>query len=1098
MPLGTMIVGGGIALVAAEVATWCFKAAAEDQRKIRRDVVRQERQRRADLVWETNRRLAQEAYEQRGAWLDMLSECMDSVWDMRKRTRSLRSQFQDAVRGNQSILRDSPLTFQQQEAIRDCIFHLERGIARLDAYSGPYLQQFIEEIRRCKSAAFGDNFIEPDMPEASLPDDFPVAGDNLRLSKQETRILRETGQVTLGHAQTGRFQPSYSWADDSEQVDVFVDGLDRDTSSWILSPAKGVIASLTHDVFGPPLEAKLLTQKRGGCEVVWHSPFGESLELFLPFSLADSFVRAAPWGTCLPLYLHSTDYRTRRITVGQTRPTAPDESGLSIMILSNSDTTISVIGRALEISSETFWLRNSKADEVLLRLASGEEFAVMPDKRTGILRIGEQVGLRLGNVDGDICKSSVSLCVQGIDQPSGAVITGTDFIARITDRLDEQDELRSIFQEEALETGKYQLLLEAEMQASSAREQISVAFSNYSCSNGSESEQVSFTVNRGDLSSVDTQMAAEVFVPSKTFHGYVRRIDNEKGRVHCVFASDDRKAFQQKKIEAVGKIQFCRIDPDIRRQVRALEQFRNVKFLQSRSTEEREAFRLLRRTLLGLPTRQELAEEEQVIDVNDFERLNPHQQSAVALINSSNPLTLILGPPGTGKTDTIAIAIEAFIRKTPKARVAIVSQANVAVDEALHKLKNRYPSCDIIRHVSAHGLESLAESSKDITQHKIREDFLSSLCDQTVTSPDAAELRERFRIECQDESFVTHRILKTWTESASVYGCTLSMLGRLSFGTALFDLVVVDEAAKASLPECMIAAIAAKRLVLVGDHHQLLPFLDESILDRAGDDRNAKRDIEELWNNSLFKRIWDSAHGDIKTLLQTHYRSRSSIREAISHLFYNDNLLAGRSDKSELVPYPSSLVWVDTLKLRPHRQAGKSLVNEDEAQCILSILRMLSDSLPDSRKISVAIICFYGQQKVLVDEVLRESPLLQRFASCEARTVDASQGGQWDVVLLALTRCKGNTSFVGNANRLNVALSRAKELAVVVGNFQFALKDRHPDSRLGDFARYVQANTAKGIRICAPAVDGSIAPAFGMKRHSRQHRRSNVRGRRNS
>jgi hypothetical protein len=1098
VPVGTIIVGGGVALVAAEVATWCFKAAAQDQRQIRRDVARQERQGRADIEWDTQRRLAQEAYEQRGAWLDMLSECMDSVWDVRKRTRSLRSQFQEAIRGNQSILKDSPLTFPQQEAIRDCIFHLERGVARLDAYSGPYLQQFIEDIKNCKSAAFQDSFIEPDMPESCLPDEFPVVGDNLRLSKEETRVLRQSGQVGLGHGQAGRFQPSYPWTDESEQVDVFVDGLDRDTSTWMLSPAKGVVASLTHGTFSPPLEANLLTHNRGGCEAVWHSPFGESLELFLPFSLADSFVRSAPWGTCLPLYLHNTDYRTSRITVGQTMPAVPDESGLSILILPNSDTTVSAIKKAREISSHTFWLRDSKDDAVLLRLASGEEFAVTPDERTGVLRICEQVGLRLGNVDGDICKSNISLCVQGIDQPGAEVITGTEFIARIAERLDEQDELRSIFQEEVLETGKYQLLLEAEMQASNARERISVGFSRYSTSNRSGSEQVTFTVSKGDLSSVDTQMAVEVIASPKTLHGYVRKIDNEGRQVDCVFAPDDHKAFRHKKIEAVGMMYCCRIDPDLRRQVKALEQFRNVKFLQSRSTEEREAFRLLRRTLLGLPTRQEIADNEHVIDVHDFERLNPHQQSAVRLINSNSPLTLVLGPPGTGKTDTIAIAIEAFLRKHPTARVAIVSQANVAVDEALHKLKSRYPSCDIVRHVSAHGLESLPASSKEITQHRLREDFLSSLCQQTATSPEAAELRERFRFECQDEVFVTHRIVKALTESASVYGCTLSMLGRLSFGAALFDLVVVDEAAKASLPECMIAAIAAKRLVLVGDHHQLLPFLDESILDRAGDNRNAKREIEELWNNSLFKRIWDSAQSDIKTLLQTHYRSRSAIREAISHLFYKGNLLAGRSDESDRVPYPSSLVWVDTLKLRSHRRAGKSLVNDDEAQCIHSILKMLSDSLPDSRKVSVAIICFYGEQKVMVEEVLRDSSVLQRFATCEARTVDASQGGQWDVVLLALTRCNGNTSFVGNANRLNVALSRAKELAVIVGNFQFALKDNHPDSRLGDFARYVRANAANGIRICAPAVDGSVAPAFGMNRHARQQRRSNARGRRKS
>ena len=160
-----------------------------------------------------------------------------------------------------------------------------------------------------------------------------------------------------------------------------------------------------------------------------------------------------------------------------------------------------------------------------------------------------------------------------------------------------------------------------------------------------------------------------------------------------------------------------------------------MKFLQNKSAKEREAFRLLRRTLLGLPRRTGAIQLSNDLQVSDFNRLNEHQKSAVRLVNSNNPLTLILGPPGTGKTDTIAVAVEAFLRNHPEARVAIVSQANVAVDEALHKLKSRYPICDVVRHASAHALESLAESSEELTQHKLQEDFLCSCLLYTSPSP---------------------------------------------------------------------------------------------------------------------------------------------------------------------------------------------------------------------------------------------------------------------------------------------------------------------------------------------------------------------------
>jgi hypothetical protein len=71
--------------------------------------------------------------------------------------------------------------------------------------------------------------------------------------------------------------------------------------------------------------------------------------------------------------------------------------------------------------------------------------------------------------------------------------------------------------------------------------------------------------------------------------------------------------------------------------------------------------------------------------------------------------------------------------------------------------------------------------------------------------------------------------------------------------------------------------------------------------------------------------------------------------------------------------------------------------------------------------------------------------------------------------------------FVGNANRLNVALSRARELAVVVGSSPYALHDRNPESKLGALANYIQSQKGRGVWICAPGPRGGIAPGFGFR-----------------
>jgi superfamily I DNA and/or RNA helicase len=217
----------------------------------------------------------------------------------------------------------------------------------------------------------------------------------------------------------------------------------------------------------------------------------------------------------------------------------------------------------------------------------------------------------------------------------------------------------------------------------------------------------------------------------------------------------------------------------------------------------------------------------------------------------------------------------------------------------------------------------------------------------------------------------------------------------------------------------MIAALSAKGLVLVGDHHQLLPFVDERILERAGHLRTDQRAVQELWNNSLFKRMWNQAVDDVKVLLTTQYRSRSGIRNAISTVFYDGQLCPGRSDDSDKVPFPCSLVWVDTKGRRGDQTpVHKSLVNEREVDAILAVLDMLAHTLPSPSGTSVAVICFYAEQRALIERVFRKSAVAQAFSSCEARTIDASQGGQWDVVVLSLTRCDGGSSFVGNSNRL--------------------------------------------------------------------------------
>jgi len=59
-------------------------------------------------------------------------------------------------------------------------------------------------------------------------------------------------------------------------------------------------------------------------------------------------------------------------------------------------------------------------------------------------------------------------------------------------------------------------------------------------------------------------------------------------------------------------------------------------------------------------------------------------------------------------------------------------------------------------------------------------------------------------------------------------------------------------------------------------------------------------------------------------------------------------------------------------------------------------------------------------------------------------TVDAFQGSEADVIILSFVRTQKSVGFLSDARRLNVSLTRAKDLLVIVGNYD-QLKDCNSD-----------------------------------------------------
>jgi superfamily I DNA and/or RNA helicase len=192
-------------------------------------------------------------------------------------------------------------------------------------------------------------------------------------------------------------------------------------------------------------------------------------------------------------------------------------------------------------------------------------------------------------------------------------------------------------------------------------------------------------------------------------------------------------------------------------------------------------------------------------------------------------------------------------------------------------------------------------------------------------------------------------------------------------------------------------------------------------------------------------------------------RSRKPIAECISSCFYDNALIPGRGHDSPTVKFPLSLIWVDSGGSQ-HLPAGRtSIKNPMEVELVLDALEQIG-ALP-TKEISVAVIAFHrGQQELLSKEIKRRKPVI----TPAVLTVDASQGGQWDVVILTLARTHGSSGFVGNPNRLNVAISRAKEICIIIGGRDYAMRDRTRNSCLSSVLHFIEQQPKTGKWGCRP------------------------------
>ena len=295
-------------------------------------------------------------------------------------------------------------------------------------------------------------------------------------------------------------------------------------------------------------------------------------------------------------------------------------------------------------------------------------------------------------------------------------------------------------------------------------------------------------------------------------------------------------------------------------------------------------------------------------------------------------------------------------------------------------------------------------------------------------------------------------LISFFIEGVNVVGATC--LGVANFKDRKFDWVIIDEAGRSTAPETFVPMSKGKKIILVGDHRQLPPIIDRELQKRALDEKEIQKKVLEI---SLFEYLYENLPKTNKITLNHQYRMHPDIGNLVSHLFYEDKVSSQRVNKEEkqhqLKQFDKTVYWISTsdvpMEESQERENNKSRSNPYEAKVIKAVLLKIQQDCEDNHLYKeVGVIAAYRSQiGILESSIAPNDQQLWKNLHISIHTVDAFQGGECDIIIYDLVRnnAKRELGFTSDDRRLNVALSRTRQLLIIVGNDNMAYQGRTPN-----------------------------------------------------
>ncbi len=414
---------------------------------------------------------------------------------------------------------------------------------------------------------------------------------------------------------------------------------------------------------------------------------------------------------------------------------------------------------------------------------------------------------------------------------------------------------------------------------------------------------------------------------------------------------------------------------------------------------------------------------EYAVGDNQYAGLTSEQERLLNEMISCQDYYLLWGPPGTGKTSIMMKHYVQHVHENSNENILVLAYTNKAVDEI----------CQAI--------ESIDDTYRDRyvrigSRYSVDSRYVDNLLQNRVS-----EMSRR------------SEIVKMLGQCRIVISTIASVQGRSElFDLKSFDSIVVDEASQI-LEHSIIGLLSrVPKWILIGDHRQLPAVVQQShASSEVTNEELVALGLDDR-RNSLFERMylrcedneWTWAHGNLSQQGRMHV----DLMDFVSNRFYRNglNVLEGIDRLTSPLHMDSSHVLDRSRMIFISTKAEEDLNwkrNRFEAEKVIEVLRHFKAHR--STETEIGVITPFRSQIALIKSKLQDQG--NDDDSITVDTVERYQGGARDIIIISLCtnrisqlRAISSISTDGIDRKLNVALTRAREQIVIIGNEEILRK----------------------------------------------------------